>query len=363
MFKSDTLTTLNNLKYHITAGCLSKIPPGAGTNKNERLHEHIKSFFRRSRVGILLAYALLTMIFHAHNTSTRTGGKLSVRPLKGISSATKVKPIGIIPKERSRQQCMESSDHWEIDVSTTIMDMGQILPIYCRSLQKLEVRTELVKMKLTQLTHIVKHFQEFQTSKVSSIDEVNDTHLLNRLSEYGLTFSPTIPDGNCFFQAVSMNIMSDLDKWKDRLATFDIFSNQTMDLETLSMMFRSVFVQEVTGDHRYMYESFVPQNGLEFDFVREANTFLENGVYNTSIGDLMPLAIATALQASLVIITSNSQMPHMYVVPMVGTVEGSIFLIYNPTGAGHYDAALPYANITRPTTTTDKTIPVELSSI
>ena len=140
LFKSDTLTTLNNLKYHITAGCLSNIPPGAGTNKNERLHEHIKSFFRRSRVGILLAYALLTMIFHAHNTSTRTGGKLSVRPisaspLKGISSATKVKPIGIIPKERSRQ-CMESSDHWEIDVSTTIMDMGQILPIYCRSLQK-----------------------------------------------------------------------------------------------------------------------------------------------------------------------------------------------------------------------------------
>ena len=116
-------------------------------------------------------------------------------------------------------------------------------------------------MKLTQLTHIVKHFQEFQTSKVSSMDEVNDTHLLNRLSEFGLPFPPTIPDGNCFFQAVSMNIMSDLDKWKDRLATFDICSNQTMDLETLSMMLRSVFVQEVTGDHRDMYESFVPQNG------------------------------------------------------------------------------------------------------
>ena len=106
-----------------------------------------------------------------------------------------------------------------------------------------------------------------------------------------------------------------------------------------------------------MYESFVPCYGLEFEYVTEANAFLENGVYNTSIGDLMPLAIATVLQASLVIITSNSQMPPMYVVPMVGTVEGSIFLIYNPTGAGHYDAALHYA---RQTITIDKTIPVEL---
>ena len=79
-----------------------------------------------------------------------------------------------------------------------------------------------------------------------------------------------------------------------------------------------------------MYESFVPCYGLEFEYVTEANAFLENGVYNTSIGDLMPLAIATVLQASLVIITSNSQMPPMYVVPMVGTVEGSIFFNIQP---------------------------------
>ena len=53
---------LKNIKRHISAGCLSGIPPGGGTNRNERLHKHINSFFNRSRIGILLAYALLTII-------------------------------------------------------------------------------------------------------------------------------------------------------------------------------------------------------------------------------------------------------------------------------------------------------------
>ena len=43
-FKPETLKALQNLKKHISNGC-------GGTNRNERLHEHIANYFNRSRPG------------------------------------------------------------------------------------------------------------------------------------------------------------------------------------------------------------------------------------------------------------------------------------------------------------------------
>jgi len=40
-FKPDTMRAVENLKCHILMGCLSNIPPGGGTNKNERLHQEL----------------------------------------------------------------------------------------------------------------------------------------------------------------------------------------------------------------------------------------------------------------------------------------------------------------------------------
>lgn len=101
LFRSDTFNALENIKRHISAGCLSGIPPGGGTNRNERLHEHINSFFNRSRIGILLAYALLTMIFHSHNSAMKLGGKVVVRPI----SAT---PIGTPVSFNQLVSCLKS---------------------------------------------------------------------------------------------------------------------------------------------------------------------------------------------------------------------------------------------------------------
>ena len=75
LFKPQTTLAIENLKHHILAGCLSDIPPGGGTNRNERLHEHINKYFSRSRIGILLAYSLLHMILYAHNSSKTVNGK------------------------------------------------------------------------------------------------------------------------------------------------------------------------------------------------------------------------------------------------------------------------------------------------
>ena len=93
LFKTETVTALHNLKGHITNDCLSDIPPGGGTNKNERFHEYLNSFFHRSRIGILLAYALLTVVIHAHNNALKINGKSLSKPI--AASSLRYKPIDI----------------------------------------------------------------------------------------------------------------------------------------------------------------------------------------------------------------------------------------------------------------------------
>ena len=81
LFTSETFKAINKLKTHIVAGCLSNIPPGGGTNRNEQFHSHVKFFFHKSRIGIFLAYALLTVIIYSHNSALTTKGKRVVRPI------------------------------------------------------------------------------------------------------------------------------------------------------------------------------------------------------------------------------------------------------------------------------------------
>lgn len=55
----------------------------------------------------------------------------------------------------------------------------------------------------------------------------------------------------------------------------------------------------------------------------------------------MPLALATVLQATIIIFTSNQEHP-IYITPNLITTEEAIILVYDPSGSGHYDAALPF---------------------
>ena len=45
LFSKRQKKAVENLLKHIKTGCLSGIPPGGGTTKNERIHQHIKKLF------------------------------------------------------------------------------------------------------------------------------------------------------------------------------------------------------------------------------------------------------------------------------------------------------------------------------
>ena len=344
LFKSDTFNALDNIKRHISAGCLSGIPPGGGTNRNERLHGHINSFFNRSRIGILLAYALLTTIFHSHNSSLKFAGKVVVRPivaspLQATPTITDIKPIGIMPKERIMRQEVRQSDHWEMDRSSNVEVYSSIVALYHTSLQKIQIRRSLQKLKLTQMTKSIRYFREVTSTVNSNEEKEINTQLLSRLSDYGLVLTPVTRVGNCFFHSVSMNLISDMNSWNSCLTRIGIVDK--FDVGSMSMKLRQAFVKEILGERRESYENFLTS---DLDYCTEASKFLQDGYYASSIGDLMPLAMATVLQASIVIITTSSNGHPIYVTPQVGSIEGIVILVYDPSGSGHYDAVVPYSN-------------------
>ena len=232
LFTPDTFHAIENLKWHIKAGCLSQIPPEGGTNRNERFHRHINSHFNRSKIGIFLAYALLTVIMHTHNTTTNVKGRIfswpiSASPFRWNQPITLLL-IGISRKLRNIEN---SPDVLEIDVTECELDTQYIFSIYKTSIYKLQITRSLTSMKLTQLKNIVFGFEPF----AAHILPVNDAILPNpevqrKLSDYGLKYCPVDRDGNCFFKSVALNLCS-RGNWSGILSQNGITLQTTPDSE------------------------------------------------------------------------------------------------------------------------------------
>ena len=119
LFSTVKVKVTERLNHHITCGCLSDIPHGGGTNHNERIHHHINSLFNKRRIGILLAYALLTVVLNSYNSSIQKHGQRITRPITASPffnvDLSDMKPIGIMPKAR-KEHAVSNSDCWEIDI-------------------------------------------------------------------------------------------------------------------------------------------------------------------------------------------------------------------------------------------------------
>ena len=265
--------------------------------------------------------------------------------MKGLPYASTISPItvGIMPKYQVQNRCQQGADLWEVDISDNTIDFGLIFPIYCRSIQKLRVVKALARLKLTQLTDVIGSFREFKASSIEDSGDLGGSEIQRILSMYSLTFLPTSRDGNCFFMAISLNILADAKNWNLYLTKIGVKIG-SIDSASLARKLRHVFVEEITGDNCARYSDYVVTEEVEFDYTTEANKFLQDGFYANQLGDLMPPAMASALGASLIIITTNSQNSLQYHNPLHGFAERVVFLIYHPSGPGHYDATIPYSH-------------------
>ena len=135
-----------------------------------------------------------------------------------------------------------------------------------------------------------------------------------------------------FFQSVAINILANPGTWEQSLKRIGILAYTSDNLPT---QLRQVFVTEIIGEKWQHYESFITDSIVNYE--AEARKFLKNGYFDSQLRNLMPLAISNALQAYLLIFRRDTTNP-LYITPELDTQHTPIFLVYDPSGSGHYDA-------------------------
>ncbi len=131
----------------------------------------------------------------------------------------RIRPVGILPKERHKE--LDNSNHWEIDVSQSVIDLELIAVVYKESLRKFQVLRSLSAMGLSRLKQSVIHFASFHPDPASTTKllDVNTT-LRKTLQDNALQFTQVHGDGNCFFTAIALNMVSDRNQWTQTLTTY-----------------------------------------------------------------------------------------------------------------------------------------------
>ena len=120
---------------------------------------------------------------------------------------------------------------------------------------------------------------------------------MDHLQANGLQLTSILGDGNCFFSAIAENIKHSPDQWKPVLNT--IVSDET----NLSTVLRKAMVEELLGPKRPEYEAFL--SPLVPNYELAVKCFLDQSFFNSPIGNAMPLAMARAIQCSIVIFYSD----------------------------------------------------------
>ena len=141
-----------------------------------------------------------------------------------------------------------------------------------------------------------------------------------------------------FFQSVATNILANPDTWEQSLRRIGIVVYTSDNLPT---QLRQVFVNEIIGERQQHYESFITDFIVNYE--TEARKFLKNGYFDSQLGNLMPLAVSNALQAYLLIFRRDTTNP-LYIAPELNTQQTPIFLVYDPSGCGHYDSGVLYSD-------------------
>ena len=343
VFTSNTVHETTKLKKHIRKGCLSDIPPGAGTNRNERFHHHINAVFHRSKTGILLAYALLTVIIHAYNNSIKSKGKLIYKPIETVpfnTGGVTLKPIGITPHDRTVDS--EDGDHWEIDVAGSLLDLDVIVRVYTLCWKKYKILKSLLSMGLSAVNEAAVHFKPFGHCPAAFNIETETIH--EQLSKHGLKCIRIDGDGNCFFRAVASSMLNNTSQWKENLRLAGLEMDD-VTVDVAAQAFRQAFVNELTGTNRATYEQFLVTSDTDYD--EEVEKMSQSGFYDSDIGDTMPLALCTALKFSMLIYSTDSRLKPIFISPEAVLHEQVVILIHttpdpaNGLIKGHYDYALP----------------------
>lgn len=357
LLNDGAINEIIKLKVHIRKGCLSNIEVGCGTNQNEALHRHINSFFYQSRISMLLAYALMTVLIYSHNSAQQIKPKRVIKPIHAIIAeeakqsylsslpdrATTIKEnFGIMPKDLSH---LEDNgifyDKLSEELEGDIFDFDTATTLLSNAVQQSMV---LNKMKDCKQLHIYSVMQKEIEKLITSPKDAyipNNQFLNNLLESNNLQLIPVPGDGNCCFTAVGKGLQCILqENGTHKLSLLNHVNSiglQISDLQYTSLQLRRLTVEEWTGSNKGYYENFLVSHQNIDD---AAKKFAEPGYFQNDLGDLMILALCNVLHVPIIIFSNIPYQPVIPVLPRETHFDFLLFVAYNHIGAGHYDAAV-----------------------
>ena len=307
VLNDNALKEITSLRVHIRRGCLANIDPSAGTNRNENLHRHINPHFsNRSRIGLPIALALLTILLYRHNLSVLE--RMNDRQLPNIqlwgyqnatSSSSSAPAFGIQEKDASthkmswlfspvvdiealshtrfRQACMNASLNLYV---LQLVSMQEITAIFENALGFTKIASFMQKQSsqspafnykyISLMSSVASLF--FHHNPAPQIDDHsrNQQRLDNVLAAWGMIQHMIDGDGNCCFSAVAFSLVATLTLLilENNPDYFDTMGDLAENLQPFSLRLRQLTVLEWTHNPQD-YEGFVP----DVMFLRKQQSF------------------------------------------------------------------------------------------
>lgn len=216
---------IEKLKVHIVKSCLSGINVGGGTNKNETFHQYVNTFFHKSRIGVLLAYAMMMTIISHFNNKDSQSRKAVFRPtrlsLAGCEQNISLERMGIMNIDRNNEDLT-----WIQEEGEDAIDPASIKDILSASISQFVMHKAMKKQSSTstQLWKYIPYMQVLPT-QISSEDNEVEAHrqrLKNNALAWNFSIVPVQPDGNCFFTSVALTLVQDIVRSKHLLSRIQV---------------------------------------------------------------------------------------------------------------------------------------------
>ena len=357
LLSDEAIEEIEKLGRHIMKGCLSDIPVGGGTNKNEAFHRYINQFFHKSRMGILLAYALMMAIICQFNSQEKSDKPIHKKILPPISALVSNVQSSSNTEELGLSASGIEDDHtWEHnDTDEELFDVEEFAQIIATSISQFSILKSLKHHSKTGAS-IWKYIPYMQMLPTAIFYRLQGTsgglseqqmreksehkqRLKATLLGWRFHLTPVVEDGNCFFTSVAFGLLQNATS-----IVLDLGIALESPISVLVSKLREVIVQEWLGPNRCEYEEFLT---MDTCYESEANKFLTDGYYDSELGNSMPLAMSNALKVFIVVFSSQQGSP-VYFVSSKYTSHHGLYLAYTAYGGGHYDHCVPMSDIDPP---------------
>ena len=369
-----TVNAIENLRHHVRKGCVSEIPPSAGTTLNERLHRHLKRSMLcgASSISPELALPILALVLYVWSCRRRGLQKhvnnqriVPIIPFEFGDLSERSSTDSLLLKcsdkgqdERSVAKEEESSDkiswylHHHVENVKHLMNVSVINYALTRVLQMrdcwtfLKEQTSLTFLSMLDLFGLERSFMKLSkqhTVEGETTTGCNRETLERNLASFGLCKIPVPGDGNCCFRSIIKCLHhkylgnsendhnDDISRYTDFIKSLGLGINE--DKDTLHL--RLLVCQEISSkSEEYQQWLGLTAEQLSIDL----HSFRQQGWFNSDAGDIAVKVCSNILQIPIVVITSYPQAPYQSFIPPKMSSTHPLYVAFNHSLPGHYDA-------------------------